>query len=106
MEIEQKKRKSKKKSTVKLKRGTPRGGGMGIKRTVKPGYRQTKTGVGGDEGSASLHRAWTARLPGMGKPLPQQGDLAYEKWIRGMEMNARTGKLQLKRKRAPKRRPS
>ena len=104
--MEIKKRKSQKKSTVKLKRGTPRGGGMGIKKTVMPGYRQTKKGYGGDEGSASLRRAETARLPGAGKPLPQQGDLAYEKWIRGMEMNARTGKLQLKKKKIPNRRPS
>ena len=42
--MEIKKRKSQKKSTVKLKRGTPRGGGMGIKKTVRPGYRQTKRG--------------------------------------------------------------
>ena len=104
--MEIKKRKSQKKPAVKLKRGTPRGGGMGIKKTVRPGYRQTKRGYGGEEGSASLHRAETARLPGMGKPLPQQGDLAYEKWITGMEMNARTGKLQLKRKRARNLRPS
>jgi len=103
--MEIKKRGNRKKPVVKP-RGTPRGGGMGARRTVKPGYRQTKRGVGGYEGSASLRRAETARNPGMGKPLPQQGDLAYEKWIHGMEMNARTGKLQLKRKRAPKRRPS
>ena len=78
---------------------------MGIKKTVRPGYRQTKTGVGGDEGSASLRRAETARIPGAGKPM-MTGDLAYEKWIKGMEMNARTGKLQLKRKRARNLRPS
>ena len=103
--MEIKKRKSQKKPAVKLKRGTPRGGGMGIKKTVRPGYRQTKRGVGGDEGSASLHRAETARIPGAGKPM-MTGDLAYEKWIKGMEMNARTGKLQLKRKRARNLRPS
>ena len=48
---------------------------MGIKKTVRPGYRQTKRGYGGEEGSASLHRAETARLPGMGKPM-MTGDLA------------------------------
>ena len=78
---------------------------MGIKKTVRPGYRQTKRGDGGDEGSASLHRAETARIPGAGKPM-MTGDLAYEKWIKGMEMNARTGKLQLKKKRARNLRPS
>ena len=104
MEIEQKKRKSQKKPAVKLKRGTPRGGGMGIRRPAPTGYVQTKKRNGG--ASASLRRAETARTPGAGKPLPQQGDLAFEKWIRGMEENVRTGKLQKKRKKIPNLRPS
>ena len=103
--MEIKKRGNRKKPVVKP-RGTPRGGGMGIRRTVRPGYRQTNTGVGGYEGSASLRRAEQRHIPGMGKPIPKQGDIDYEKWIRGMEMNARTGKLQLKRKRARNLRPS
>ena len=102
--MEIKKRKSQKKPAVKLKRGTPRGGGMGIRRTAPAGYVQTKKYNGG--GLASLRRAEQRRIPGMGKPLPKQGDLDYEKWIRSMEENPRTGKLQIKKKKIPNRRPS
>ena len=54
------------------------------KRTVAKGYVQAKY----------------ARNPGMGKPI-KHGDVNFDKWLKGLEWDARAGKLKKKWKRGP-----
>jgi len=67
------------------------------KRTVAKGYVQTK---GKRSTDAGVIEARYARNPGMGKPI-KHGDVNFDKWLKGLEWDARAGKLKKKWKRGP-----